>query len=83
MPQFVKSFHTILTKDLLDFGQDLLHNCWATCDLEIVNVLGHDADQLALVVSAAKLWVDLAGNEVALVAGDHAQLDAEGQGCID
>ena len=72
-----------LTEDLLNFKQDLLHDFRAAGDLEVVDVLGHNADKLALFMSAAKLGVYLAGNEIALVPSDHAQLDTECQGCVN
>ena len=85
VPQFVKSLpHDFeFTEDFLNFKQNLLHDFRAAGDLEVVDVLGHNADKLALFMSAAKLGVYLAGTEIALVPGDHAQLNAEGQGCVN
>ena len=71
------------TENFLNFKQNLLHDFRAAGDLEVVDVLGHKADKLALVVSATELGVYFAGNEIALVQGDHTQLDAEGQGCVN
>ena len=61
----------------------MLHDFRAAGDLEVVDVLGHKADKLALFVSATELGVYFAGNEIAFVQGDHAQLDAEGQRCVN
>ena len=66
-----------LTEDLLNLGQDLLHNGGAACNLQVVDVFGHDAGKFSVLMATAELGVDLAGNKVALVASDRAQLDAE------
>ena len=72
-----------LTKDLLDLEQYLFDNFGTAGDLQVIDVLRHDAYQLALLMPATELGIDLAGNEVALVPCYHAQLDAEGKGCVD
>ena len=64
-------------EDLLDSSQDLSDDAENSCELQVVNVLGHDCGQATFVMSHAELIVDLTRNELALV-GDFAQLHGKG-----
>ncbi len=67
----------------MNFGQDLLHNDGSACNLQVVDAFGHDAGEFYLLTPTAELGIDLAGNQIAPVAGGHTQLDAESQRCIN
>ena len=74
-------FH--LSEYFLDFANDFFDNFRFSCEFEVVNVLAHDACELASIMSIAKLRIDSAGDKAALVLCDPRQLHGEGSGCID
>ena len=66
------------TEAFFEMSEYRLYNVGFSCYLDIVYVLRENADKSAIVVSEAKLWIDLAGDKFALIPSDLAELHAEG-----
>ena len=70
-----------LSGDFLNFRQDLCDDTENSCELQVVEVLGHDCGQETFVIPHAELIVDLTGNKFACVS-DLAQFHRKGAGSV-